>query len=107
MKAPKDFSDGPHVGLFDVGVLFPHLLSHLNGSCQFGDVNAFLTSAATRHTYTPEYIAENPRVAGVLEAAKTGRVTVGTLSSKVSYSRVALAILIDMMLRFVRKESTP
>ncbi|VDC05629.1 unnamed protein product [Peniophora sp. CBMAI 1063] len=64
VKAPVDSSDGPHAGLFD-----------------FADVNAFLTSAATRHTYTPEFIAENPRVARVLEAAKTGRVPVGIVSN--------------------------
>ncbi|KZV64183.1 hypothetical protein PENSPDRAFT_656775 [Peniophora sp. CONT] len=84
VKAPEDSLNGPYLGLFD-----------------FADVNAFLTSAATRHTYTPEYIAENPRVARVLEAAKTGRVPVGivsNLSGKNSLHELAAdANIIDLL----------
>ncbi len=48
---------------------------------QFADVNAFLTFAATRHTYTPEHLQSHPRVAQILEAAKAGQVPVQLVSS--------------------------
>jgi hypothetical protein len=48
---------------------------------QFADVNAFLTFAATQHTYTPEHLQGRPRVAQILEAAKAGHVPVRLVSS--------------------------
>ncbi|KAI0064227.1 hypothetical protein BV25DRAFT_1898733 [Artomyces pyxidatus] len=58
-------SSGPsYVGLFD-----------------YADVNAFLTFAATRHTYTPEHLAEHPRVAQILDAAKAGHVSARLVSN--------------------------
>lgn len=54
----------PYTGLFD-----------------FADVNAFLTFAATRHTYSPEHLIENPRVTQIMEAAKAGRVPVNLVSN--------------------------
>ncbi|KAH9008536.1 hypothetical protein EDB83DRAFT_2531709 [Lactarius deliciosus] len=47
----------------------------------FADVNAFLTFAATRHTYTPEHLRSHPRVAQILEAAKAGHVPVQLVSN--------------------------
>jgi hypothetical protein len=44
-------------------------------------VNAFLTFAATQHTYTPEHLQGRPRVAQILEAAKAGHVPVRLVSS--------------------------
>jgi hypothetical protein len=55
----------------------PRLLTAL----QFADVNAFLTFAATRHTYTPEHLQSHPRVAPIMEAAKAGHVPVHLVSS--------------------------
>ncbi len=48
---------------------------------QFADLNAFLTFAATRHTYTPEHLQSHPRVAQILEAARAGHVPVQLVSS--------------------------
>jgi hypothetical protein len=48
---------------------------------QFADVNAFLTFAATQHTYTPEHLQGRSRVAQILEAAKAGHVPVRLVSS--------------------------
>jgi hypothetical protein len=35
---------------------------------QFADVNAFLTFAATRHTFSPLHLEKNPKVARIVEA---------------------------------------
>ncbi|TFY78696.1 hypothetical protein EWM64_g5315 [Hericium alpestre] len=68
-KAPEDphspSSYLPYSGLFD-----------------FADVNAFLTLAATRHTFSPEHLRENPRIAKIVEAAKAGHVPVHLVSKK-------------------------
>jgi hypothetical protein len=61
-------------------------VSHRSLTCgarcpQFADVNAFLTFAATQHTYTPEHLQGRPRVAQILEAAKAGHVPVRLVSS--------------------------
>jgi len=57
VRAPRDSSSpkSPYIGLFD-----------------FADVNAFLTLAATRHTFHPDYLRDNPRVEQIVEAAKSG-----------------------------------
>lgn len=52
-------------------------------------MNAFLTFAATQHTYTPEHLQGRPRVAQILEAAKAGRVPVRLVSSTSAYTRVS------------------
>lgn len=54
---------------------------HYSGLFDFADVNAFLTFAATRHTYTPEHLQSHPRVAQILEAAKAGHVPVQLVSN--------------------------
>lgn len=55
--------------------------AHYSGLFDFADVNAFLTFAATRHTYTPEHLQSHPRVAQILEAAKAGHVPVHLVSN--------------------------
>ncbi|KAI9449702.1 hypothetical protein F5148DRAFT_1246200 [Russula earlei] len=55
--------------------------AHYSGLFDFADVNAFLTFAATQHTYTPEHLQGNPRVAQILEAAKAGHVPVRLVSN--------------------------
>ncbi|TFK48939.1 hypothetical protein OE88DRAFT_1663215 [Heliocybe sulcata] len=57
VRAPADNASpkSPYIGLFD-----------------FADVNAFLTLAASRHTFHPDYLRDNPRVEQILEAAKSG-----------------------------------
>ncbi|KAA1474962.1 hypothetical protein DENSPDRAFT_841649 [Dentipellis sp. KUC8613] len=52
-----------------------------SGLFDFADVNAFLTFAATRHIYSPEHLAENPRVAQIVDAAKAGHVPVHLVSN--------------------------
>ena len=56
-------------------------------------MNAFLTFAATQHTYTPEHLQGRPRVAQILEAAKAGRVPVRLVSSKSTIRRLSLSLL--------------
>ncbi|KAH8979851.1 hypothetical protein EDB92DRAFT_2118603 [Lactarius akahatsu] len=54
-------ADGHYSGLFDVHTPLPAASTHeLTGVLQFADVNAFLTFAATRHTYTPEHLQPQP-----------------------------------------------
>lgn len=55
--------------------------AHYSGLFDFADVNAFLTFAATQHTYTPEHLQGRPRVAQILEAAKAGHVPVRLVSN--------------------------
>ncbi|KAI0266126.1 hypothetical protein BC834DRAFT_824223 [Gloeopeniophorella convolvens] len=55
--------------------------AHYSGLFDFADVNAFLTFAATQHTYTPEHLQDHPRVAQILEAARAGRVPVRLVSN--------------------------
>ncbi|KAI0041618.1 hypothetical protein FA95DRAFT_674696 [Auriscalpium vulgare] len=62
--AVKAAGDASYTGLFD-----------------YADVNAFLTFAATRHTYSAEHLQEHPRVAQILEAAKAGHVPVRLVSN--------------------------
>lgn len=49
---------------------------------QFANVNAFLTFAATRHTFSPLHLEKNPKVARIVEAAKAGKVPVHLVSSE-------------------------
>ncbi|KAL1662241.1 hypothetical protein GGF50DRAFT_128884 [Schizophyllum commune] len=60
----------PFSGLFDVRRVL-----------QFSDVNAFLTIAATNHTYTPEELHASPRVEKVVNAARAGSVPVKLVSN--------------------------
>ena len=48
---------------------------------QYADVNAFLTLAATRHTFITDDLRSNPKVNDILTAAKAGRVPVHLVSS--------------------------
>ncbi|KAI0029232.1 hypothetical protein K488DRAFT_88932 [Vararia minispora EC-137] len=59
----------------------PSPLSFYSALFDFADVNAFLTFAATRHTYTSEFIDQHPRIAQILDAAKAGRVPVSLVSN--------------------------
>ncbi|KAH9962828.1 hypothetical protein BC827DRAFT_1195201 [Russula dissimulans] len=52
-----------------------------SGLFDFADLNAFLTFAATQHTYAPEHLQGSPRVAQILEAAKAGHVPVRLVSN--------------------------
>lgn len=72
-------------GLFDVRRLLS-LLAVMFISLQFADVNAFLTLAATRHTFTQEDLLDNPRVEEIVAAAKAGHVPVQLVSSALYHS---------------------
>ncbi|KAF7344513.1 hypothetical protein MSAN_01933200 [Mycena sanguinolenta] len=54
----------PYLGLFD-----------------WGDVNAFLTLAASRQTLSREYLLENPRVDAIVSAARAGHVSIRLVSN--------------------------
>ncbi|KAI3605274.1 cbs domain protein [Moniliophthora roreri] len=54
----------------------------LKGLFDFSDVNAFLTLAATKHTFTPEDLRDKPRVQDIFLAAKAGHVPVHLTSQK-------------------------
>ncbi|KAH8108773.1 hypothetical protein DFH11DRAFT_1747479 [Phellopilus nigrolimitatus] len=65
IKATSDKSENsPYLGLFD-----------------FADVNAFLTLAATQHTFSPESFGANPRADEIVNAARAGRVPVRLVSN--------------------------
>ena len=95
--APAAPETAHYSGLFDVrapshqiddALYSPH--THARRSpciAQFADVNAFLTFAATQHTYTLEHLQGRPRVAQILEAAKAGHVPVRLVSSTSSFPR--------------------
>lgn len=51
------------------------------GLFDYSDVNAFLTLAATRHTYLPDDLRGNARVDNIVAAAKAGRVPVHLVSN--------------------------
>ncbi|ESK83018.1 cbs domain protein [Moniliophthora roreri MCA 2997] len=53
----------------------------LKGLFDFSDVNAFLTLAATKHTFTPEDLRDKPRVQDIFLAAKAGHVPVHLVSN--------------------------
>ncbi|KAK7047404.1 cell separation during budding [Paramarasmius palmivorus] len=53
----------------------------LTGLFDFSDVNAFLTLAATKHTFTPEDLRDKPRVQEIFLAAKAGHVPVYLVSN--------------------------
>ncbi|KAJ6495294.1 hypothetical protein C8R45DRAFT_866502 [Mycena sanguinolenta] len=57
-------SDQPYLGLFD-----------------WGDVNAFLTLAATRHTLLRDDLLENPRADAIVSAARAGHVSTRLVSN--------------------------
>lgn len=48
---------------------------------QYADVNAFLTLAATRHTFFTDDLRANSKVNDIIAAAKAGRVPVHLVSS--------------------------
>ena len=48
---------------------------------QYADVNAFLTLAATRHTFITDDLRSNAKVNDIVAAAKAGRVPVHLVSS--------------------------
>ncbi|KAL1730634.1 hypothetical protein EV714DRAFT_210482 [Schizophyllum commune] len=52
-----------------------------SGLFDFSDVNAFLTIAATNHTYTQEELHASPRVEKVVNAARAGSVPVRLVSN--------------------------
>ncbi|KAF8155575.1 hypothetical protein B0H34DRAFT_713871 [Crassisporium funariophilum] len=52
-----------------------------HGLFDHADVNAFLTLAATRHTFLPDDLRGNPRVNEIVAAAKAGRVPVHLVSN--------------------------
>ncbi|KAF8148494.1 hypothetical protein BJ912DRAFT_1036639 [Pholiota molesta] len=52
-----------------------------HGLFDYADVNAFLTLAATRHTFLPDDLRGNSRVNDIVTAAKAGRVPVHLVSN--------------------------
>ncbi|KAF8830476.1 hypothetical protein HHX47_DHR2001128 [Lentinula edodes] len=50
-------------------------------ACDFSDVNAFLTLAATKHTFSAEAVQEKPRVDDIFTAARSGHVPVSIVSN--------------------------
>ncbi|KAE9408022.1 hypothetical protein BT96DRAFT_808931 [Gymnopus androsaceus JB14] len=52
-----------------------------SGEHSFSDVNAFLTLAATKHTFSPEEVQEKPHVDDIFTAAKAGHVPVSIVSN--------------------------
>ena len=74
----------PYHGLFDVWFheTIPRVLLNL---VQYADVNAFLTLAATRHTFLPDDSRGNQRLHDIVTAAKAGRVPVHLVSSTLSF----------------------
>ncbi|KAJ4490233.1 hypothetical protein J3R30DRAFT_3693804 [Lentinula aciculospora] len=53
----------------------------LSGLFDFSDVNAFLTLAATKHTFSAEAVQEKPRVDDIFTAARSGHVPVSIVSN--------------------------
>ncbi|KAF8966633.1 hypothetical protein BDZ97DRAFT_1917442 [Flammula alnicola] len=69
VRARQPKTGNPYHGLFD-----------------YSDVNAFLTLAATRHTFLPDDLRGNPRVDDIVAAAKAGRVPVHLVSTLIQSS---------------------
>ncbi|KAF9482286.1 hypothetical protein BDN70DRAFT_904772 [Pholiota conissans] len=63
-RTPESTTGNPFHGLFD-----------------YADVNAFLTLAATRHTFLPDDLRGNARIDDIVAAAKAGRVPVHLVSN--------------------------
>ena len=87
MKSEKPESTGsPHVGLFDVRRLHCSRRSDQlwRAGSQFSDVNAFLTLAATRHTFLAEDLRDHPRIDQIVTAARAGSVQISLVSSKLT-----------------------
>uniref|UniRef100_D8QHC4 CBS domain-containing protein n=1 Tax=Schizophyllum commune (strain H4-8 / FGSC 9210) TaxID=578458 RepID=D8QHC4_SCHCM len=76
----SDPSD-PFSGLFDVRGERSGFGQARSRPHQFSDVNAFLTIAATNHTYTQEELHASPRVEKVVNAARAGSVPVRLVSN--------------------------
>ncbi|GAW05161.1 cbs domain protein [Lentinula edodes] len=53
----------------------------VSGLFDFSDVNAFLTLAATKHTFSAEAVQEKPRVDDIFTAARSGHVLVSIVSN--------------------------
>ncbi|KIK68590.1 hypothetical protein GYMLUDRAFT_36047 [Collybiopsis luxurians FD-317 M1] len=53
----------------------------ISGLFDFSDVNAFLTLAATKHTFSPEELQEKPHVDDIFTAARSGHVPVSLVSN--------------------------
>ncbi|KAJ3746801.1 hypothetical protein DFH05DRAFT_1394884 [Lentinula detonsa] len=53
----------------------------ISGLFDFSDVNAFLTLAATKHTFSAEAVQEKPRVDDIFTAARSGHVPVSIVSN--------------------------
>ena len=71
-------------GLFDVCMRYIGFLVYADFEViylQYADVNAFLTLAATRHTFFTDDLRSNPKVNDIVTAAKAGRVPVHLVSS--------------------------
>ncbi|KAJ3822528.1 hypothetical protein F5880DRAFT_1624181 [Lentinula raphanica] len=66
----------------DISCLAIKSVDHsISGLFDFSDVNAFLTLAATKHTFTAEAVQEKPRVDDIFTAARAGHVPVSIVSN--------------------------
>jgi len=83
IKSNSSDASGSNIyqGLFDVRIYSDLIDSAALTERQYSDVNAFLTLAATRHTYLPDDLRGNARVDSIVAAAKAGRVPVHLVSS--------------------------
>ena len=73
---------------------------------QYADVNAFLTLAATRHTFFTDDLRSNPKVNDIVTAAKAGRVPVHLVSSafKLYFFFLIKCLKILLWTRFIGEE---
>ncbi|CCM06016.1 uncharacterized protein FIBRA_08260 [Fibroporia radiculosa] len=67
--------------LIDSPVVAVDAETTVEDACDYADVNAFLTFAATRHKLASDELRGKPRVQEILAAAKTGRVPVALVSN--------------------------
>ncbi|EDR08258.1 uncharacterized protein LACBIDRAFT_327329 [Laccaria bicolor S238N-H82] len=83
IKSNSSDASGSNIyqGLFDVRACSDLIDSTALTERQYSDVNAFLTLAATRHTYLPDDLRGNARVDNIVAAAKAGRVPVHLVSN--------------------------
>ena len=97
-----------YAGLFDVRLRVSRSVVVIQPAAfQYADVNAFLTLAATRHTFSLDDAEGDPRRNNIIEAAKAGCVPVHLVSSEypVSTAFQRLEVIFIFIFRFIRQES--
>jgi len=87
-------------------VVDPSIDHPLQGLFDYADVNAFLTLAATRHTFFKDDLRSNPKVNDILTAAKAGRVPVHLVSNLSEKNKIEIlpydATLVSLLEVFAR-----